>query len=170
MELWDILDESGNKTGKTIIRGELLAEKEYHLVVQVVLINRQGEFLIQKRSLRKKVRPGAWEMTSGAILSGEDSKTGVVREVREELGISLYSKELSYITRIKRKNYFLDIWVAFVDFSINDVVMQGSEVEAVKFVSKSDMLKIIFPSGICEDNYKQTMIDFLNNLDRPLLK
>ena len=34
-ELWDIYDKNRNITGKTIARGELMAEDEYHLVVQV---------------------------------------------------------------------------------------------------------------------------------------
>jgi hypothetical protein len=35
MEIWDILDINGNKTGKTKIRGHKLNKSEYHLVIHV---------------------------------------------------------------------------------------------------------------------------------------
>lgn len=34
-ELWDILDENGNKTGRLRERGTPMRKGEYHLVIQV---------------------------------------------------------------------------------------------------------------------------------------
>ncbi|BBB89590.1 MAG TPA: NUDIX domain-containing protein [Methylomusa anaerophila] len=164
MELWDILDANGNKTGRTIERGQPFREGEYHLVVHVYLINAKGEFLIQKRSLSKRVLPGMWDMTGGAVLAGEDSATGAVREVEEELGIALSHKKLSMIARLKRKSNFIDIWATSIDVSLEDVVMQAGEVDAVKFVSADDMIKIIFSAEYREDNYKQIILNFLKNI------
>lgn len=60
MELWDILDGEGNKTGKTIERGKRMGQDEYHLLVQVWIKNSNGEFLITKRSPNKKLFPNMW--------------------------------------------------------------------------------------------------------------
>ena len=43
MELWDIYDVNMQKTGKTAIRGEKMAEDEYHLVVHVCVFNKKNE-------------------------------------------------------------------------------------------------------------------------------
>lgn len=52
-ELWDIYDKNRNITGKTIARGELMAEDEYHLVVQVWIKNDENKWLISKRAATK---------------------------------------------------------------------------------------------------------------------
>ena len=39
MEIWDILDENGNKIGKTMQRGESLPEGFYHLGVDVWIMS-----------------------------------------------------------------------------------------------------------------------------------
>ena len=56
MELLDIYDDKGNKTGRTIKRGDstaILNENE-HIALSVIFIqNKKGEFLIQKTSKQK---------------------------------------------------------------------------------------------------------------------
>ena len=49
IELWDILDENGNITGRLHERGKPMVEGDYHLVVHVWIMNHKGEFLISKR-------------------------------------------------------------------------------------------------------------------------
>lgn len=60
-EIWDIIDQNGNKTGKTTVRGRFnLNPGEYHLVVHIWIISSDGKILIQKRSKQKKTY--AWRM------------------------------------------------------------------------------------------------------------
>lgn len=90
-ELWDIYDKNRNITGKTIARGELMAEDEYHLVVQVWIKNDENKWLISKRAATKS-QALKWEPTGGSVLAGEGSKEGALREVKEELGYRLTRK------------------------------------------------------------------------------
>ena len=87
-ELWDIYDKNRIKTGRTIERGQPMTENEYHIVVQVWIRNSNGQWLISRRSPGKSM-PLKWEPTGGSVLAGEDSLTGALREVREELGVVL---------------------------------------------------------------------------------
>lgn len=50
MEIWDILDENGNKTGRTMVKGEEVPEGFYHLGADIWIINSENKILIQKRS------------------------------------------------------------------------------------------------------------------------
>lgn len=161
MEIWDVLDCFGNKTGRTIERGMQLKDGEYHLVVHIYIINKKDEFLIQKRSMKKELMPGIWDITGGSVVSGEDSLTGAIREVKEELGITLSPGQLFLVDRLKRKNSFADIWAAYADITVDDVVMQEDEVDEVKFVSDRDIIKIIFEAEYRDDSYKEIMKDFI---------
>ncbi|MCX7710217.1 MAG: NUDIX domain-containing protein [Clostridia bacterium] len=165
MELWDILDAEGNKTGRTIERGQLLKQGEYHLVVHVFILNGKGEFLIQKRSMNKEIWPGLWDITGGAVVSGEDSLTGALREVEEELGITLAPENFSLITRLQRKNRFADLWAAYADIAIEDVIMQAGEVDDVKYVNAGEMINLILNAEHPDDEYKQIIVEFIKSND-----
>jgi len=89
MELLDILNENGNKTGRITERGKIIKKNEYTLVVNVWIKNNKGEFLITKRSPNKKMLPNMWEATCGAVVAGEDSLNAALREVKEEINIDL---------------------------------------------------------------------------------
>ena len=45
MELLDIRDKNGDKTGKTTERGKPMAQGEYFLVVDVWIINKKGRII-----------------------------------------------------------------------------------------------------------------------------
>lgn len=89
MEKWDLYTREREKTGLTHIRGEEIPEGCFHLVVHVWLKNSRGEYLISRRSADRPTFPLMWETTGGSVLMGEDSLSGALREVREELGIDL---------------------------------------------------------------------------------
>lgn len=50
-----------------------------------IVIEKDGEVLFVKRSMKKKNLPGAWSFPSGTIEEGETA----VREAREELGVEV---------------------------------------------------------------------------------
>ena len=72
-EKWDIYDKYMKKTGKTCIRGEYkLKEDEYHLVVHIWIISKQGKILLTQRAETKQTDPLKWECTGGSVLKDED--------------------------------------------------------------------------------------------------
>ncbi|MEZ3421554.1 MAG: hypothetical protein K1V95_06535 [Eubacterium sp.] len=67
-ELWDILDKNRNKTGKTVLRSAFPnSSEEYHLVVHIWIRNKNGEWLISKRT-PNKTEPLKWEFTGGRFI------------------------------------------------------------------------------------------------------
>ena len=85
MEVWDIYTKDRVKTGRTCLRGEPRGEGEYHLAVHVWIQNREGKFLISRRSENKKKFPHMYECVGGAVVAGEDSLEGALRESFEEV-------------------------------------------------------------------------------------
>ena len=56
MEIWDILDKDGNKTGKTIQKGEEIPEGYYHLGADIWIINSENKILIHRLTLNMLLR------------------------------------------------------------------------------------------------------------------
>ena len=124
MELRDILDEFGNKTGKTGERGKPLNQGEYYLIVDVWIINNQDEFLISKRVPTAKPEPNRWQPTCGNVVAGEDSISAALREAKEELGIMLNPENGEMIKRyIAWDNAIIDVWLFRQNVNIDEVVL-----------------------------------------------
>lgn len=61
-----------------------------HRATHVVVFNSKGEIFLQKRSMKKDRQPGVWDSSaSGHVDSGENYDAGAVRELQEEIGLSL---------------------------------------------------------------------------------
>ena len=89
MELWDLYTEDRQLTGRDHVRGEPLPPGCYHLVVHVWIRSPEGTYLISQRAADRPTHPLLWECVGGSVLKGEDSLTGALREVEEEVGIKL---------------------------------------------------------------------------------
>jgi len=85
MEIWDILDEKKNKTGRIMQKGEPIPEGFYHLGTDVWIINSENKILFQKRSSKKRQSPNVWAMTGGSVIKGETSLETIERETRRRI-------------------------------------------------------------------------------------
>lgn len=60
LELFDVLDENGHKTGKTKERSQVHRDGDWHRAVNIWVINDHDEVLLQKRAAHKDSWPGYW--------------------------------------------------------------------------------------------------------------
>lgn len=143
MEIWDILDNEGNKTGRTMIKGEeKIPEGFYHLGADVWIKNSENKILIQKRSPQKRLEPNVWAMTGGSVIKGETSIETIERETFEELGIKINVKEAKMLTRFKTGNVFIDTFFLKQDIDLDKVIMQEEEVCDVKWAAYEEIEEI----------------------------
>ena len=135
-EFWDVLDEHGNNTGRLYERtlqfsNGHMSEGEFHLIVHIWILNDKGEFLISQRAPNKS-QPHMWECTGGCAVAGDDSLTTALKEVKEELGITLDPKNGELFKRYKRvfdngSGDFVDVWVFRQNVQLSDVIFQEGE-------------------------------------------
>lgn len=159
VEIWDILDENGDKTGRTVVRGEPLLHGEYYLAVHIWIQNGKGEYLIQKRAADKPLWPGLWAATGGAAVSGEGSLDAALRETEEELGVKPDRGRLRFLGRLRKKDWFTDIWILEQDISLQSIVMQPGEVEDVRWVDKEQILGMVHRREFVEYSYLDAFLN-----------
>ncbi|MBO1513911.1 NUDIX hydrolase [Metabacillus bambusae] len=140
MEQWDLYDKNRNKTNRTHKRGNQLKGGYYHIVVHVWIRNNKGEILLTKRH-PDKTHPNLWECTGGSILAGEESLEGALREVKEEIGISLLRSNGGLVKSERRDKYnnFCDIWLFDQSFDLSATELQQDEVSDIKWVTSSEL-------------------------------
>lgn len=143
MEFWDLLDENRNKLGKTHVRGVELTNGEYHVVVEIFTINKDGRILLTQRD-PVKTHPLLWETTGGSITAGETSVEGAARELEEETGLIAAPEQLRKIGEIKYGNAFRDsyIWKSPEMIEPSAMNLQQGEVCDAKLVTYKELLEM----------------------------
>ncbi len=141
MEIRDLYDKDRNVTGKTMIKGETIPEGYYMLVVLIFIQDKNGKFLIQKRSVEKN---GKYATTGGHPKSGESSIDGVITEVKEELGLDINKEDLTlyFSERFDDERVFCDDYYIKMDIDLDSLLLQEEEVESVHLFTKDEIIDL----------------------------
>ena len=155
MELWDVRDIDGKKTGKTVHRGnEVLKEGEFHLVIHLWLVNSEGEYLIQKRSSSRETSPGLWDITGGSAVASEGSIEALLRETEEELGVLLDPEKIPKPIRWTHadRGGIVDIYFVHQDIPIEHFKSCPDEVESVRWATIPEIKEMISDGTFWSDD------------------
>jgi len=88
-EIFDVVNERDEVVGREL-RREVHRRGLRHRAVHILVFNRAGLVFLQKRSMSKDTHPGVWDSSSSGHLDcGEDYDACAIRELREEIGLSL---------------------------------------------------------------------------------
>lgn len=133
-EIWDLYDVNKRKIGKQIERGMTLENGEYHLAVDIWVVNKNNDILITQRHPQKNFGL-LWECSGGAVIADESSIKGAIRELSEETGLKLNSDEFKYIGTDIVRDCILDTYLVNMDVEIEKLILQKEEVISAKLVS-----------------------------------
>ena len=164
MELLDIYDRDGKKKGVTVFRGEYIKPDDYILVVHVYIYNENREFLIQRRSRKKKVNSGKWDITGGAVKAGEESLSAVLRETKEEIGLDLDPEKLRFAGRSISIKHLVDVYFVETQIDVDSLVLQEEEVSDVKMIPVEQLLESLKITEFQDSNYSAIVVNEINRL------
>lgn len=174
MELFEILEEDGRKSGLVRERGVAHCQGSLHPTVHIWVVRRREDggcdVLLQKRSAQKDSYPGCYDISAaGHVAAGEEILPSALRELREELGIEASAEDLfevgihrGYTEEIFRGRMFKDaewshVYLYQRPVEIEDMQLQETEVETVCWMDYHTCLRHIreksLPSCIYEDEF-----------------
>lgn len=144
MEIFDVLDCRGVKTGGVIARDEAHRTGVWHGAFHCLIIGQRdnrGYAIFQKRSMTKKIAPGKFDVSVGGhYAEGENAAKAGPREIKEELGLDISFNELVPIGRrvfvycftegIKEYE-FQDVFLFPRDVRLEDLSLQREELDGV---------------------------------------
>lgn len=151
LELFDILNEDGSKTGIVKERGVAHREGALHGTVHIWIVRKNDksgyDVLLQKRSANKDSHPGCYDISSaGHISAGDERMESALRELWEELGLSVQPEQLELFgtTYVKfektfygkrfRDNEISSDFVYRQPVDIDKLNLQESEVSEVRWM------------------------------------
>lgn len=161
MELLDVYNDNGERTGKVVERGvkpSTLNSNEHIAVAIIFIENSKHQFLIQKTS---KEKGGLYSSTGGHVGHNEDALSTIKREVQEELGINVDHDKIVDLGFL-----LFDFPIRFIfylkkDIRLEDIVLQDEEVESISYMSVDEVKEIIQKNLMLESHAK--VFDYILN-------
>lgn len=152
MEYSDIYDSSQNRTGKTIVRGEKLAEGEY-IQASVAVVKCDDHILITRRH-PNKTHGDMWEFPGGGSCAGEDAIDTLYRELEEETGIRPNKSQVRFLKTVLYEPYhlFLQVYLVDAEVKLADLKLQETEITQAMFVTSAELEQMF--SGFTEIDQK----------------
>lgn len=142
-ELIDILNEDGTKTGECATKAEIYKNGYWHRSVHIWIINDQQEILMQKRNSKKKTFANLWAISAaGHVLTKENSMESGIRELKEELDITVNPEDLEYLFTVKREQPYKDsslkviddVYLLHYNVDVEHTKLQVEELTDIKYV------------------------------------
>jgi len=175
-EYIDVISPDGNLTGVSKSRNEIHQEGIWHRSVHIWVLNDKEELLIQRRALEKESHPGLWDVScAGHIESGDSSRQAAVRELKEELGLTIQPEELERIFTIEshfilnngtyKDNELVDVYLLRKNINVQALQLQPEEVESVKMISVESFRKSVLSndsSFVPHSKIYQNLFDYLD--------
>ncbi|MBL4604912.1 MAG: NUDIX domain-containing protein [Flavobacteriaceae bacterium] len=141
-ELIDILDLTGNYSGKTALKSEAHKHGWFYATVHIWIYTKDRHILLQQRGATKKTYPGLWDVSvAGHIHAGESIINGALREIEEEIGWEVQEKDLQKIAVRKgmrshpngiQDNEFYHVFLVELTTGLKNLKKQVDEVDDLK--------------------------------------
>jgi 8-oxo-dGTP diphosphatase len=146
-EQWEVFDINRIQTGKIVNRGCSLGNDEFHLVVHVWIKANDHQYVISKRSMKKDYAPGLWETPGGCVQLKEASIDAAIREVKEEIGITLKKENGKCLFKTigidTKRHLFIDVWQFVQNIDIENIQVQKEEVEKTILMTVEEVKTLI---------------------------
>lgn len=152
-EYLEIVDEDDRVIGKAL-RSECHGNPHLvHRVAHVLVFDRQGRLLLQKRALCKDVQPGKWDTSVGGHLDpGESYEAAARREMFEELGIA--GIPLAFLHAYPMRNAFeSENVMTFMACHDGPFPFSISEIDEVRFWTAQE-IEVSLGSGLFTPNFE----------------
>lgn len=160
-ELLEIVNEKGEVlkiAARSAIHGN---PSLIHRVVHVLVFNKRGELLLQKRSMNKDVAPGRWDTSVGGHVGlREDLSTSSKREMHEELGITGHEPEYLY-SYLHSNPFETEHVTTYRCTHEGEIFFNREEIDEVKFWSFAEIRQAIGKKTL-SDNFENEFQTYLN--------
>lgn len=142
MEFLDIVTDDNRVVG-TASKAEVYRRQLTHRIVHVLVFNKRGELLLQRRSGLVAFCPHHWVTSaSGHVRSGETFEQAALREAREEIGVEL-NLDQTYRDLYNDPRGMNKVLTTFTATHEGPFRMDPKDLEELRFVSLPDVWAMI---------------------------
>lgn len=142
-----IVDEHDEPTGTAALH-EVWKKGHYHRIVRILIENKKGEVLLQRRAYDMELFPNCWDVSAGGhVDEGMTYKTAGRQELVEELGLS--EGELQEVDHYKSQTTYKDRKLNrfnktyLLHWNYTPELFNPEEITEVRWFTKAQVVKLI---------------------------
>lgn len=150
--------ETGEPTGDHVSRKELYAKGLWCRTTNIFVLNSLGQILCHQRSFDKEFAPGAWSTHFGGhVTEGESFKISALKELGEEIGLSVNPFQLIpwRTSKIKSAHVWVRDFLTVFDGDISALTLQKEEIEQIQWYQPEEIMDLLDAEDITNDNTAQ---------------
>jgi len=176
-ELIDIFDENNKPLNIQKMKSEAHRDGLWHRTAHIWIYNSKKEILLQLRAKDKDIYPDCWDISvAGHVGAGEDEKNAALREIKEEIGLSVKKEELQFV-KIRKEVYefmefkdaeFYYVYLLKYDGDFKKMCVQKEELQKVKFFPVTELEKELNAKTlrfVSHGKYWDEMIELIKKAD-----
>ena len=116
------------------------------VVVSGVLLNKENEIFLARRSLEKKFAPGIYHLPGGHVEFGEQPTETLKREFKEEFDLMIEVRDIvRAFSYIRNEIHYIEIsYLVSSEDDLENISFDKSETEEIVW-AKSDQLDVFLP-------------------------
>ena len=143
-EIIAVVDNQDNMISKSSPK-EAHSSGKLHREAAALIFNEKGEILVQERSDNEKLDSSG----AGHFMFDETYLEGVIREVKEELGLDISASKFNEILKVRLSgsnglnNRFVTFFEVNGNYKIKDMKLELSEVKSVTYYDLKELNELL---------------------------
>lgn len=164
VEMIEIVSDRGDVIGiapRSIVHGNPTL---LHRVAHVMVLDKDGRILLQRRAMTKDVAPGRWDTSVGGHVDpGEEDVDAALREMREELGVACEPEFLySYV---HSNRYETELVSTYRCTHEGPFTFNPEEIDEVRFWAVEEIRSALGGEAL-SDNFKHEFGSYLAHIKK----
>jgi len=155
-EILDLVDEEDKVVGEVIKRDAYRNPKLLHREAGILLYSFDKKILFQRRSLKKSVAPGEWQITAaGHVTKGLTPLEAAHKELKEEVGFDAQLKFVEKVlVRRPHETHFTYRYIG--KYEGQKIIVEKDEVEEAQLLNEVE-LDDLLATGVPYNNESYKM-------------
>ncbi len=126
------------------LRSEIDTDKDIYRVSSLWITNDKNELLLGQRSFNKRHYPGVWDVAvAGTVEKGETYETNIMKELKEELGVTGEVTPGPKVRVEGKYNMFIQWFFFKTNQPAESFQFERREIEQLKWYSKPVLIEAL---------------------------
>lgn len=160
-ELISLANEEGCPID-TVVRGAHFGTERFSMIGGVLVFDTKDRLVLQRVSRFKKTDPLKWSYSAaGHVEPGETYLSAALRELKEELGVSVQSAVFVGKTRVMKQDRPTSFHCIYRVRHNGPYYPEAKEVEEIRTFTKAEIQQMIIDNP---EQFKQSFVDIFNKI------